>query len=574
MNKTSSWATSWRLLTPYWRSEQRWHALAQLGAIIGLTLTMVYLNVRFNSWNNLFYNALERHDFATFKTQLWHFAALAIAFILVAVYKIYLTQGLQMRWRLWMTSHYLDRWLAQHSFLHLERSAELDNPDQRIADDLGSLTDGALSLGLGLLSSLVTLFSFVHILWGIGGSLTFALMGQTLSIPGYMVWFALGYALVGSWVIWRFGRPLVGLNVQQQQREASFRFGLIRVRQHADAIALQRGEGFEKQRLNREFHSVRDNWFSIMGLSKRLNMASTFYSQFATIFPILVAAPHYFAKQISLGGLMQTASAFGQVQGALSWFIGAFDQLASWKACLNRLGQFEQAISQPAPTLLQLTPDRDLERPLRIQGLLLETPTGMPLLHLDNLVLQRGEHLLLSGPSGCGKSTLLRAIAGLWPHARGEVSTLSAHECFFLPQRPYLPQGSLRAALCYPEPEGAYGDEEIGQVMELCLLAPLLPELDQVQDWQLRLSPGEQQKISLGRALLHKPRMLFLDEASSALDEAAESRLYRLLLTRLPDTTLVSVAHRSSLLPLHGRHLDCRPDSAGAVSLVAVPLPA
>lgn len=552
--KAAHWAEIWRLIKPYWISEEKVSAWSHLIAIIVLTLGGVYINVLINEWNRVFYDALQNHHYAVFKTQLIRFSYLAFFFIVIAIYRVYLTQGLQMLWRRWMTRQYMDKWLAHQSYYHTEMQQTIDNPDQRIAQDLSALTNGTLSLTLGLLSSLVTLGSFIAILWSVSGPLTLMIHQHTLTIPGYMVWFALLYAGLGSLIIWWIGRPLVGLSFDQERFEANFRFGLIRVRSNADAIALYHGESQEKNQLNHQFENIRANWWDIMRLTRRLNVASTFYDQFAIIFPILVAAPRYFANAIQLGTLMQVSSAFGQVQGALSWFIGAFTDLASWKACVNRLAGFNAAVEliEQQPVTIRRTPLNDPDDALVLRDLSLSLHDGWPLFSHANLRARRGDKILIAGPSGCGKSTLLRAIAGVWPYGQGEIGLPpDERQTLFLPQRSYLPVDTLRAALCYPRDAAQFGDETLRGVLHACRLGYLRDKLDLRANWGGTLSPGEQQRLAFARALIIRPDVLYLDEATSALDEETEQHVYQLLNARLPNVTLISVAHRSSVASFH-----------------------
>ncbi|MCS3407325.1 ABC transporter ATP-binding protein/permease [Serratia sp. AKBS12] len=541
----------WQLIKPFWISEEKWRAWAMLLAIVALSLGLVYISVQINQWNQVFYDALQNKNYPVFRQQLWRFSYLALIFIVLAVYKVYLTQGLQMRWRRWMTEKYMARWLAHQAYYHTEQQQLIDNPDQRIAEDLNVLTQYTLSLSLGLLSSLVTLCSFVTILWHVSGPLTFALIGHSITLPGYMVWFALLYAVLGSLLIGWVGKPLVMLGFNQEHYEANFRFGLIRIRENNDAIALYHGEAHETRQLSGRFEAIRSNWWSIMRVTRRLNIASNFYGQFAIIFPLLVAAPRYFSGAIQMGGMMQIASAFGQVQGALSWFIDAFNDLATWKACVNRLAGFNAAVDrahhQPRGIALQ---QQDAE-PLTLTNLSLYLPSGQPLMTDANLTLQRGERVLIVGPSGCGKSTLLRAIAGIWPYGNGAIHRNVSLSSLFLPQRSYIPIGTLRAALSYPHAENEHDDSVLLQALEKCRLSHLQRWLDTSANWSHRLSPGEQQRLAFARAILTRPDTLFLDEATSALDDETEQLMYGLLRDELPNVTLISVAHRNSVAKYH-----------------------
>jgi putative ATP-binding cassette transporter len=545
------WRAVWRLIQPYWVSEEKWRARGLLLAIVLLALGMVYLEVLFNTWNREFYNALETKNYQTFVEQLWRFSYLAFIFIAVAIYRIYLTQSLQMRWRMWMTKQYMARWLKHQTYYRLEQTQTADNPDQRIAEDLNFLTSGSLSLSLGLLSSVVTLLSFIGILWSVSGPISLMLASHEVTIPGYMVWFAVAYAGIGSAVVGWVGWPLVDKNFHRQRFEADFRFGLIRVRENAEAVALYRGEAEESVQLNSRFQRIRDNWWGIMRTTKSLNLVSTFYSQFANIFPFMMAAPRYFSGAITLGGLMQISSAFGQVQGALSWFISAFSDLAEWKASVNRLAGFHAAIDGAQIDATGVTVTANNVGAILIDNLRLDLPNAQPLTSTLFAEIQAGQHILIAGPSGCGKSTLIRAIAGIWPYGSGNIEIPQSWKLLFLPQKSYLPIASLRVVLAYPASEKSYTDLAIRHYLDLCSLPHLKPLLDQTDNWTQRLSPGEQQRLAFVRALLTRPDVLFMDEASSALDTETEERVYQLIMQELPNAAIVSVAHRESVAKFH-----------------------
>lgn len=548
----TDWRAVWHLIKPYWSSEEKWRARGLLAAVIALALGMVYLDVLFNAWNRDFYNALENKEYDAFKEQLWRFSYLAFIYIAVAIYRVYLTQALEMRWRAWMTRQYLDEWLANQAYYRIEQTRSADNPDQRIAEDLNYLTSGTLTLALGLLSAVVTLVSFVGILWSVSGPLSFVLGAQEITIPGYMVWFAVAYALIGSMLVWIIGKPLVHQNFNQQRYEADFRFGLVRIREYAEAVALYRGEAQEQAQLDSRFERIRKNWWEIMRTTKRLNVASNFYAQFAIIFPFLVGAPRYFSGAITLGGLMQISSAFGHVQEALSWFINAFSSLASWKASVNRLAGFHAAVTSARTQSAGITVSRNNVGAILLDGVTLHLPVGTPLTAPLSGQVREGQRILVTGPSGCGKSTLFRALAGIWPYGEGSVEIPSQSKLLFLPQKSYLPIGTLRAAIAYPAEEKAYKDRAIRHYLELCMLAHLAEKLDEADNWSQRLSPGEQQRLAFVRTLLTRPDVLFLDEATSALDPASEAALYEAVLSELPDTAIVSIAHREAVAKYHG----------------------
>jgi putative ATP-binding cassette transporter len=543
------------LAKPFWRSEERGKALLLLAGMVSLNLFLVYLAVRFNEWNNVFYNALQDRKFDLFMRYLGQFCVLAAAFIIASVYQYYLNAWLQIRWRRWLTGRFVDQWLHRQAYYRMQLAGgNTDNPDQRIADDIRLFVSTTLSLGLGLLSSVVTLASFVVILWGLSGTLTFGLGGHEISVPGYMVWVALVYAIAGTWLTHKIGRPLVGLNRDQQRFEADFRFSLARLRENTEGVALYRGEATEARGLSSRFGSVFDNWWAIMRRQKALLWFTSGYGQLAVIFPVLAAAPRYFSGAIQLGGLMQTAQAFGQVQGALSWFVDAYTSLAEWRATVQRLSTFQLATEAAHAAPGRIEAVHHAEPGLAVDGLKLSLPDGRALNGALDWRVAPGERVLITGPSGAGKSTLLRALAGIWPYGEGRVAWPDG-ERLFLPQRPYLPMGSLREALTYPRPPESFDDDALRGMLQACGLAALQGRLDEQRLWHLELSPGEQQRLAIARALLLKPQWLFMDEATSALDEATESRLLSLLIERLPDAAIVSVGHRGTLAQFHDRRL-------------------
>jgi len=562
----------WALVKPYWQSEEKGMAWGLLLVVVAMNLGLVYLLVLLNKWNNAFYNALQNKDYAQFKTQLAQFAVLAFAYIAVAVYQIYLRQMLQIRWRRWLTDAFMADWLAHRTYYRLELSSQgTDNPDQRIQEDVNSFTAVTLGLALDLMKSVVTLFSFITILWGLSGAFAVTLGGSAYSIPGYMVWFALLYAIAGTWLAHKLGRPLIGLNYNQQRYEADFRYGLVRLRENAEGVAFYRGEADERRALNARFAQVFTNFRALMDCGKRLNWFTNVYDQLAVIFPFVVAAPRYFSGNLQLGGLMQTASAFGRVQDALSWFVSAYSTLAEWKATVDRLTSFHEAIQRSESSVEPIAVVSGDPGILATRDLAVKLPDGTPLIADLDVELPAGGNVLVSGPSGIGKSTLFRALAGIWPFGSGVVRLPAGARALFLPQRPYLPLGSLREVVAYPGGGAELDATAVRAALTDCGLAHLVDELDAVHRWSQRLSPGEQQRLAFARVLLNRPDWVFLDEATSALDEDLEQQLYGLLRERLPGTTLVSIAHRPTVAAFHARRLRLRPVAGGAqVSLEAL----
>ncbi|MFT4122069.1 ABC transporter ATP-binding protein/permease [Bradyrhizobium sp.] len=557
-NISATLATVWRIAIPYFRSEDKWAGRGLLAAVITIELALVAIDVLVNQWQNRFYSALQSRDLETFIREIWIFVGLASAFVALAVYQLYLNQWLQIRWRQWLTRHYLGEWLngATHYRMQLKGDAA-DNPDQRITEDVKTFVEQTLSIGIGLLSSIVTLFSFVIILWGLSNAAPLHISGVDFAIPGYLVWGALFYAVLGTGLTHWIGAPLVNLNFEQQRYEADFRFNLVRVRENSEQIALLKGESAERGRLLHRFNFVVGNWYAIMSRTKRLTAFTASYQQAAVIFPYVLVAPAYFAQKIQLGDMMQTGSAFGSVQRALSFFVTAYRSLAEWRAVVARLDGFEMSVSSAA-NIAAHEPTIDVARAggstaVALQQLLVKLPNGRPLVTADAFAIQPSERVLVTGPSGSGKSTLFRAIAGIWPFGTGRIAIPERSRLMMLPQRPYFPVGALGDAVIYPAEHGAVSPDKIKEAVTAVGLPDLAARIDEEGHWNRMLSLGEQQRLGLARALLHAPDYLFLDEATASLDEPSEARLYRLLAEKLPQSTIVSIGHRSTLDAFHTR---------------------
>ena len=555
------WRLTWQMTRGYWAApgEGRKGVLLFF-AIIALSLLSVYILVLLNRWYNTFYNTLQQFDLPGFGTALAEFGWLATCHIVVAVYAFYLQQMLEIKWRRWMTEHYVEKWLADNAYYRLQVfEKSTDNPDQRISEDIKLFVSITLKLTLGLVKSLATLVSFLAILWQLSGVLQFDFAGTAWTIPGYMVWLAVLYAVLGTWLTDKVGAPLTHLNFEQQRLEADFRYSLVRLRENSESVAFYGGEKQEQANFFNRFGKVFNNFWRLMNKQKQLTWFTSGYSQLAIIFPIVMAAPRYFAKEISLGGLMQINSAFGRVQDSLSFVIDIYPQLAEWQAVVNRLTGFTTDMDRIVERQKQEQPVavvHEARSSLAVEHLTLTLPTGETLIQEMDLQVDRGMALLVKGPSGAGKSTFLRSLAGLWPFGKGKILLPSGEKLLFVPQRAYLPIGTLREALAYPGgtallPE----DETVRQALAVARLTELIPVLDKEGDWSQILSLGEQQRLAFVRAVLSQPQWLVLDEATSAVDEETEANLYEWVRRALPDAAIISVGHRSVLEGFHDQVL-------------------
>lgn len=551
------------LITPYWNSEEKKSARLYLAAIITLTIAAVYMTLLLNEWFNSFYSALQNYDSGAVYRGLLRFTGLAFAHIAFAVYSYYLQQRLALRWRKWMTKNYLAKWTGQQMYYRLEMFSQgtADNPDQRISEDINLFTARTLSFMSGLLRSATTIVCFIFVLWNLSEVLSFSAAGQEIHIYGYLVWTALAYSVFGTWITHKVGHRLVSLNYLQQKLEADFRFSMVRLRETAESVAFYNGAAKEESFLSNRFMTLLRNTLFIIKKQKQLSWLTNSYAQIAIIFPFVVAVPRYLSQNISLGGLMQIANCFGKVQDAMSYFVDVYASLAEWQSCAERLLSFDKHIAaieketeeKSGSLVREETPDR-----LRLTDVTISVPAmdenkkTREIISSASCTIRSGEHVILKGPSGSGKSTLLRTLAGFWPYVKGHISMPAPSEMMFIPQKPYIPMGTSAEAASYPLETA---DEEIlSPLLVECGLSHLMEKTDTEADWSHILSLGEQQKLAFVRVFLRKPKWVFLDEATSAMDEETEEKMYRLL-TALPGTTVISIGHRSILDKWHDRVL-------------------
>ncbi len=553
--------TAWQLLKAYWQSDYRKSAYAFLGSVLVMSMCLVGMDVVFTSWYNYFYNALQDYDWRGARDLIFIFMFLAGIYMILAVYRYYLQNFLGLRWRRWLTHQFLTRWLEKRSYYYLEDFNDTtDNPDQRIQEDINSLVNLSLTLLVGMLSAIVSIFAFIFILWELSGVMTIPLGSfGSLHIPGYLVWVAILYAIIGTTFTFKIGRPLVMLNFEQQRREANFRFAAIDLRSHAEHVALYRGETHQKTILDKIFGGVLSNWYAIILRQKLLLWFTAGYNQLSVILPLAVALPNYFNKVFKLGGLIQTLSAFTRIQEALSFIVNSYTIIAEWQAVMRRLITFLNRVyevEQEAEKNNGFTYSMIPKPIISTKNLMIFTPNGEKLLENITEEFVHGKHYWIKGNSGIGKSTFVRALAGIWPYGSGTISLPEKQNVMYIPQRSYMPLGTLQEALLFPDNVLPVSENELKKLLRDCDLPNLSNELQHVTLWSEHLSPGELQRIAFVRILLHKPDWVFLDECTSALDLAHEEQLYRLLKERLPNCSLVSIGHRPSLDEHHDHKID------------------
>jgi putative ATP-binding cassette transporter len=549
------------------------HRLAKtmIAVLVLINQAQVGMSVRLSYFSRDWFNAIQNKDEPLFWKLLFTvFLFWAVIYIFSMIVEYIMQSMLVIRWRAWLAEHYINKWLngSTHYKMSL-RAGQTDNPDQRIAEDVARFIDsgsnGIYSYSILLISTLSSLVSFALILWDL--SADFTIPYTSIAVPGFLFWAALIYAAIGTLITHVIGRPLVGLLFNQQRYEADFRFSLARLREYSEQVALLGGERTERGTSMQKFAAIFANYLRIVDLRKKLMAFTASYGQISPFIPYIVAAPFYFAGKIQLGVLTQTAGAFSRVEGALNFFISYYTSLADFKAVLDRLSSFDAAIDAAAQSKTLITAHPSATQNLELRELRLALPDGRVLLDDLNISFPAHSTVLLSGPSGAGKSTLFRAIAGIWNYGSGQVHIPQGARLMLLPQKPYLPIGTLRAALSYPHAAHSYQDEQLIRALQDVHLSHLQPLLDEEAQWSQRLSGGEQQKLSLARALLARPDWLLMDEATSALDEDSESALYGLIAQQLTETTVVSIGHRSTLLAFHRLHLRLSPREDGGLTL-------
>jgi putative ATP-binding cassette transporter len=555
----------------YWTSADAKRGAPLLALCVAMELGLVYANVNLAWANSRVFDAVQSKEWPRFVEAIEVFLAVALVVVLISTYRIYFRNILQIRWREHMTAHFIDGWIGPFAYGHAQlHHRETDNPDQRISEDIQSYVASALGLSLSLLSAVATLISFAGVLWRLSGTWPLRIGEREFWIPGLMMWVAILYSIVSMFLTHRVGRTLVGINFDRLRFEADFRYGLVRFRDHTEAVALARGQEVERRIAMSRFHAVIANWWDLITKQRNLTLLTGGIGQANGIVPLLVAAPAFFAGRMSLGGVTETGIAYGQVSGALSWFVDAYQEIAAWRASIERLSTFREKLAETRadverPDAVHVEPAADSG--VHLVDLDLTQPTGEAIATGLSGTLEAGERVAVLGPPGVAKTTLFRALAGIWPFGHGRIAIPARARTLFLAREPYLPMGTLREAITYPANPGAFPDGSIREVLSLVALDSLAPRLDERESWDQALSGDEQQRLVFARALLHAPDWLFMDDATAALDEAAEKRVYEVLATRLPATTVVSITNRPNVARIHPRRLGLELGADGAASL-------
>jgi putative ATP-binding cassette transporter len=550
----------WELTRIYWSSADVPKGGALLACCVAGELGLVYANVKLAWANSRLFNALQNGEWSEFLRAIEIFLFVALMVVLISTYRIYVRNILQIRWREYLTGHFVADWVGPYAYGHRElHHKDTDNPDQRISQDIQSYVASALGLSLSLLSAIATLVSFAGMLWALSEAWPLRIRGHEYWVPGLMMWVAIGYALLSMYLTHRVGRPLVGINFDRLRYEADFRYSLVRFRDNIEPVALARGEAVERRCAMNRFGEVVTNWWELITKQRDLTLLTSGIGQANGIVPMLVAAPAFFAHRLTLGGVTQTGIAYGQVSGALSWFVDAYQEIAAWRASIERLATFHEMLEETrtqidSPAAIHIQPAADGS--LRVSDLTLTESDGAVLADGLNGSVAGGEHVAVRGPAGILKTTFFRALAGIWPFGHGRIEFPSRDHAVFLPQRPYLPLATLRDAICYPAAVGTFSDAAIREALDLVDLHALGERLDESEPWDQQLSVDEQQRLVFARVLLHQPSWLVMDDATAALDEAMERRVYDLLGRKLPGAGVVSIINRPGAASFFQRQWD------------------
>jgi len=559
------------------RNRKGWPMLRLGAAILVILVGNMFGQVRLNQWNGAFFDAVERRDASSFFDQLLVFLVIVAVLLALVVAQTWLQERLKIRLRQRLTQVLLDIWLKPNRAYQMGFVGESGaQPDQRMQEDCRLFSELSTELGVGMLQAFLLLVSFIGVLWALSGPVSFSLAGREITIPGYMVWVAVGYAGIGSGLTWLVGRPMIRLNTLRYAREAELRFALVRVNESAESVALYNGEPDERRNLDEFVEAVLKASRRLSGGLARLTWITSGYGWLAIVVPILAAAPDYFAGRLSFGEMMMVVGAFNQVQAALRYFVDNFPKIADWRSAVLRVATFRQAaldLDEVAAESRQIDIGPHPKGWLSFEGVSIALNDGSILIEDATAEIQPGERVLIMGESGAGKSTLFRAISGLWPWGSGRIRIPKPEEMMFLPQRPYLPLGTLRAAISYPASPDTFDDAQVRRALERCGLGEFVEMLDKHERWDRSLSLGQQQRVAFARVLLHKPRWVFMDEATSALDEENQASMLALFEGELKGASVLSIGHRPGLEEFHTRTLHIRKTEEGAI-LLARPRPA
>lgn len=544
---------------PYWRTKASWYDWLRLAVIIVLTIFNVYLNIQFNEWKNAFYTALQNYNYDQVMQEMLRFIKLAALAIFVAMYTFYLQQIIALRWRKWLSEIFVGNWLHDKKYYLSELTgSKTDNPDQRISEDIKIFIEKALKFSVGILNAALTFSCFVAILWDLSGVITFTIGGKEIRIYGYIVWIAFVYAVIGTYITHKVGNKLSIFNYNQQRYEADFRFSMMRLKENSESIALYYGEQKEEKILLKRLRFLLENFKLIIKKERSLTAIKSGYYQMASIFPVLVGVPLYMKNSINLGGLMQSASAFGRVQGSLSYFVMLYTDFAEWQSVINRLNDFQKQLCFLQKVNIEIKNKYSVstKEHFQIEDFKLLTPEGHVLLEKAHMEFRQGENIIIEGVNGQGKSTFIRSLAGIWPFFNGNIKIPASKDILFLSQKNYLPLGSLAEILIYPNVDIGCIETELINLLNKFQLSYLNDKLNVKADWGSILSTGEQQKIAIIRACIRKPKWLFMDEATSGIDVQAEEKIYEYLVDFLCETTIISVGHRKSIEKFHKKKFE------------------